>query len=60
MRELIYNVDCTGTESKLMDCSHNINLRDSYISPRVQCQYCEQMAYAIELYIIMHGLITFR
>ena len=50
MRELIDNVDCTGTESKLIDCSHNINLHNFYTSPRVECQYCEQMAYAIELY----------
>ena len=41
MRELMDNVNCTGTESKLSDCSHSIILQDSYASPRVQCQHGE-------------------
>ena len=40
-RELIDNVACTGTESKLIDCHHNINLHNSYTSPRVVCRYCK-------------------
>ena len=43
-RELIGNVDCTGTESKLIDCSrdHVINPISIYFySPRVRCQYGE-------------------
>ena len=50
MRELIDSVDCTGTELKLIDCSHSTNLHISYTSPRVGCQYCKQMVYAIELH----------
>ena len=42
IRELIDNVNCTGTESKLSDCSHSIILQNSYTSPRVQCQHGEQ------------------
>ena len=39
--DLIDNVDCNGTESKLIDCSHNLNFNNSYTSPRVECQYCK-------------------
>ena len=46
MTELIDNVDCTGTEPKLMDCSHNINLHSSYISPKVVCRYCKHGIWA--------------
>ena len=41
MTELIDNVDCTGTESKLTDCSHDTTLQNSYTSPRVECLSCE-------------------
>ena len=41
MTELIDNVDCTGTESKLTDCSHDTTLQNSYTSPRVYCLSCE-------------------
>ena len=33
MKVLIDNVDSTGTESKLIDCSHITNYLDSYTSP---------------------------
>ena len=42
-RELVDNVDCTGTESKLIDCSHNVvNRISTYMySPTVHCHYGE-------------------
>ena len=46
MGELIDNVDCIGTESKLIDCYHNISLRSSYTSLTVECQYCEHILVA--------------
>ena len=51
MTEMIDNVDCTGTESKLMACSHNINYLDSYNSPRVRCQYCKHRIWYNYLYM---------
>ena len=41
MREMIDNVNCIGTESKLIDCSHNIKQRISYSTPKVECLYGE-------------------
>ena len=41
MKGLIADVDCIGTESKLIDCSHSINLQNYYTSPRVECPQCE-------------------
>ena len=54
-RELIDNVECTGTESKLIDCSHDINLHYSYTSPRVECQYCEH-----ELLVYMYMCLLYK
>lgn len=41
MDNLIDNLDCNGTESKLIDCFYNLNYQSSYrqYSPRVTCQY---------------------
>lgn len=41
MKGLIDHVDCIGTESKVIDCSHNINLQSYYTSPRLDCPECE-------------------
>ena len=42
--DLIDNVDCTGTESKLMDCSYDVINQDYdyFYSPEVYCPYGEQ------------------
>ena len=45
MGELIDNVDCIGTESKLIDCYYNISLRSSYNSLIVEC-HCEHILVA--------------
>ena len=41
MTRLIDNVECTGTESRLTDCSHDTTLQNSYTSPRVDCLSCK-------------------
>ena len=41
MKGLIDHVDCIGTESKLTDCYHDINVQSYYSSPRVVCPQCE-------------------
>ena len=47
----IDNVHCSGSESQLIDCSHDVG--DAYIGsvPRVECQYCKyKQALAIVFY----------
>ena len=41
--DLIDNVDCTGTESKLMDCSYDVINQDYYYfyTPDIYCLYGE-------------------
>ena len=43
--DLIDNVDCTGTESKLTDCSYNVTNPNynKFYTPKVYCPYGEQL-----------------
>ena len=57
MRELIDNVQCIGTESKLIDCSHNVNQQISYSTPKVECQHGENDLTAIKTFFIFTLLL---
>lgn len=54
MREMIDNVNCIGTESKLIDCSHNIKQRISYSTPKVECQHGEHELTSIKHFLHFH------
>ena len=50
--DLIDNVDCTGTESKLTDCSYDVINQNSdyFYSPELYCDYGEQKITETKIY----------